>query len=490
MPDPLSQMVSTRRQIAVPLVATLLLACSPHQVRKDPPPPVKLPGRFAQQSAQPEPGADVAKVAWWQTLSDPELSALVQRALSGNFDVQAAFARLQQARAVADIAGAPQLPSLDLAITPNARSINPAAFGARNAGTIKNYGVTGSLSAAYEVDVWAKISSGKKAAVLDRAAADDRVQAMAMSIAAEVAGAYYDLVSARAQVTLLTSQRDLSQSFLEVVELRFGEGLADAVEVEQQRQLVITASAALEQLVAAEAVAAHRLALLSGQAPGSLALPGRLDLPKLPALPQLGVPSELLQQRPDLRAARRRVEAADYRIAVAVADRYPSLRLTGALTSQPSKLNDFLLDPIWELAANLAMPLFDNGRRSAEVDRTRAVMAEAVADYGTAVLTALVEVENALVQERQQRAQIARIEEQMEVAERTLRQAQDRYGQGVSDYLSVLTALRSAQDVERALLDARRALLGHRISLYRALGGTWTQSLQPKAANSDAEEPS
>jgi len=211
------------------------------------------------------------------------------------------------------------------------------------------------------------------------------------------------------------------------------------------------------------------------------------ELPDLPPLPTTGVPSELLKRRPDLRAAQRRVEAADYPVAAAVAARYPRLSLSASVSSQPSNFNDYLLDPLWTLAANLALPLIDGGRRVAEVERTRAVVSEAVAAYGKAVLQALVEVENALVQERQQIANIEQLREQVQVSSVTLDQARQRYGHGLADFLTVLTALRSHQEVELGLLDAKRQLLSHRIQLCRALGGTWAEQVSPPSIGEEEE---
>lgn len=478
------------------LVILGLSSCAPHQVRRDPPPPVQLLAEYQQRAKEePSPAPTPATAAesqqaqgrrWWRDFDDPALSALIDQALTGSFDMQAAWARLSQADAAADIAGAPRWPALTAGLGANYQRINIAAF-RPGGGGLDNYGASGSLQASYEIDVWAKISSNQKAATLDSAAAADQLRTLAISLSAEVADAYYDVLAARARRKLLQSQQELSASVLTLVEYRFGQGLATAVEVNQQRQQVLSANAALEQLVAQEAVQHHRLSTLLGRRPDQTAPPPGETLPELPSLPPTGVPTDLLKRRPDLRAAQRQVEAADYRVAAAVADRFPSLRLTGSVSTEPSKLNDWLLSPLWSLAANLALPLIDGGQRRAEVARREALMAEAVANYGKAVLGALVEVENALIQERQQQRQIERVREQLEVARTTFQQAQTRYGQGASDFLSVLTALRSQQDVERLLLDAQRQLLSYRIQLCRALGGTWTDELHPGAAAGEKE---
>ena len=481
-----------RRPRLQPLVAGcvvigLLGACSPHSVRRDPPPPLKLPDKFQQRevaAAQQHLEAQWKEGSrWWLAFEDPVLAQLIDQALSGSFDVQAAWARLQQAGAAADAAGAPLWPQLTANVGANYQRMNLSFVPGRN--NLDRYGGSGSLEASYELDVWAKISSTQRAAALDREIAGDQLKTLAMSLSAEVADAYYDVLNATAQHALLQRQQELSTSLLKLVEFRFGQGLATAVEVDQQRQQVLGSQASLAQVVALSAVRHHRLATLLGTLPGELTRPQAAELPALPPLPAAGVPSDLLRRRPDLIAAQRRVEAADYRVAAAVADRFPSLRLTGAFSSEPGKLNDWLLSPFWNLAANLALPIIDGGRRRAEVERTRGRMAELVAEYGKAVLGAIVEVENALVQERQQQRQIEQVVLQLEVARRTYSQAQLRYGQGTSDFLSVLTALRSQQDVERSLLDAQRQLLSYRVQLCRALGGTWMSELQPAGAEQD-----
>ncbi|MDH5673290.1 MAG: efflux transporter outer membrane subunit [Myxococcales bacterium] len=468
-------------------------ACSPHGVTERPASPVELPASHGAENAAAtpaEPTSTHKPERWWRDFGDPELDRLIDAGLQGNFDLHAAWARFAQAQATADEVGAPRWPSLDAEL---GASISSRPF-IPSQPPQQIRGFSASLRAGYELDVWNRIGSGIKAAALDRDAAADAVQAMAITLSAEVTEAYLDLAEVRARRKMLERQREISGTFVELLQLRFGQGLSSAVEVNQQRQGVLELDAQLELTHSAEAVAAHRLALLLGKAPGSLALGAREDLPQPPPLPALGIPSELLQRRPDVRAARRRVEAADHRVAAAVAARLPSLRLTGSITSSPNNRNNWLLDPAWNLAAGLLMPLIDGGSLAARAERQRAVLSEAVASYGDAIVSALTEVQNALVQSRQQRLQIETIESQLEVATVTLEQARQRYSNGLTDFLTVLTALRSQQQVELSLLAAQRRQLSHRIQLYRALGGTWTreleqpQLLKPTAGDEDDAE--
>ena len=462
------------------VLVCLAAACSPHTVNNNPAPPLDVPGAYRSSGGEatgPLPGR------WWTTFNDEDLDRLVDATLSDNFDLAASWARLAQAEAMADSAGAPRWPRLDASLEVSRSHFNfPTPVGPQSQ---TQSGATGSLAAQYELDIWAKLSSGVKAAALDREAALDSVHALAMTLTAEVTEAWLDLVRARARLSLLEGQLETNQTFLELVKLRFAQGQSSAVDVNQQRQQVLASRAQLALSAAERQLLVHRLSVLVGKPPGLITGGERQQLPPLAILPGAGVPSELLKHRPDVRAARRRVEAADYRIGVAVADRYPSLRLSGRVGSEPNERNQWALNPVWSLAASLLQPIIDGGRRAAEVDRTRAVLAEMVSNYGQALLTAMLEVENALVQERQQRDHIEHVSAQVEVAAITLREARNRYGQGLSDFLSVLTALRSQQQTELNLLDAQRQLLSYRVQLCRALGGTWTVDLRPPAAREE-----
>jgi outer membrane protein TolC len=186
------------------------------------------------------------------------------------------------------------------------------------------------------------------------------------------------------------------------------------------------------------------------------------------------VPADLLLRRPDVRGALDRVRAADAAVAAAVADRFPSLRLTGAVGVSRTLLDaGTAAGAFWNLLAGLTQPIVDGGRRLAEVDRTEAVTREAVAGFRQALLTAVAEVEDALSDNRTTEQQVRRLEDRVAVSEDTLRAATDRYFQGLSDYLTVLTSQALLFDARRDLLAARRQLLSDRVALVRAVGGSW-----------------
>jgi outer membrane protein TolC len=218
----------------------------------------------------------------------------------------------------------------------------------------------------------------------------------------------------------------------------------------------------------------HAIAVLIGRYPERSPGGSLEQLPGAPDLFDAGIPAELISQRPDLQAALQRVEAADYRVAAAIADRFPSISLSGGYGSLRQDVTAGLIKgEFWSLLGNLAMPLVDGGRRRAEVDRKEAALREAVANYQQKVLTAFQEVEDALVNNYATEQRVERLAETAQATGATLRLSTDRYLAGLVDYLPVLTAQRTDFDVSSRLLAARRQLLAERISLARALGGDW-----------------
>lgn len=236
-----------------------------------------------------------------------------------------------------------------------------------------------------------------------------------------------------------------------------------------------------------EQVLHHELAVLLGKAPGAELVLGSYGLETVPPLPATGVPAELLVNRPDVRAAPARLNATDYRVAVARADQLPAVRLTGGVGYSADDIANLFDDWFVNLAANLAAPLFDGFRRQAEVERTRAVLEERLAAYRLTVLTAIKEVEDALARERTQREYADALARQLEDAGNALKEAVQRYRKGLNDYLPVLTALERTQALTRILVTARRDLLTFRVNLYRALGGDWTRDLEPPPRLSEAK---
>ncbi|PKN56276.1 MAG: RND transporter [Deltaproteobacteria bacterium HGW-Deltaproteobacteria-14] len=479
--------ISSRRRDAlmVALGALGLSSCAVHSVDATPEAPVAIPERFANDGGAasiPLGGASEERIEtpdrWWRAFGDPQLDGLVDQALSDNLDLRRGWTRLAQAQAVARGAAAASWPqiSADAGVSGQRTVFNVGGPVGLISNTSSTYSI--GLSARYEVDLWRKIASTEDAMALDVRATREDLETVAMTISGRVAELWLAIVGERAGLALLDEQEAVTRQFVGLVEARFGQGLASALEVFQQRQQLAALGAQRPLIEARIATSQQQLAVLLGEAPSAAPEVARATLPPAPPAPPSALPADLLGRRPDVRAAQLRVVAADYRVGAAIADRYPSLALSGRIGVQAADLADFIDSWIWSLAASLTAPLFDGGRRSAEVDRAEAAMQDLLLGYGQVVLQALLDVDNALVSEARQRENVALQQRQLELARQSLAEAQSRYANGLTDYLNVLTSLRTAQQSEQALLAAERQLLGYRVQLYRALGGAWTRDLK------------
>ncbi len=433
-------------------------------------PPLDLPDGFSSA------GGAALPERWWTALDDPVLDGLVARALDGNFDLAATWSRLVQARATARKQGASMVPSLDLEVGASgskrrqrAASAKPDTFALDTASEFEL-----GLSSSYEVDLWGRVAATADAAALDAEASLEDLRAASLSLSGEVAKAWYLLVERRGQVDLLERQLTVNEQVATLIDLRFRRGQVSATDVLQQRRQVESVRGDLATARANAALSAHALAILLGRVPGREAFPRVVDLPPLPPLPTTGVPSELIKRRPDLRRARAELLAADRRVTAAVTDQYPVLSLTAGLSTSAENAKDLFSLWLANLAAGLAAPLIDGGSRAAEVDRTRAMVDEKLNAFGQSVLDALGEVEDALHDEARRREYADSLEKQLDLSAEVIRRMRDRYSGGNVDYISVLDALETHQDLERAWLTAKRQLLDDRIDLCLALAGGWT----------------
>lgn len=419
---------------------------------------LEIPAAFSHQ------GGEALSPRWWLDFPDPALHAFIEEALSSNFSLQSSWARLAQAEAFLKRSRVPFFPTVSASLAGDSteRENLPGTDG-------ESY--TGSLTAAYEVDLWGSVRNSAQAARLDRDSTAESLQAAAISLSAQVASVYYQLVEQRGQLALLERQIQTVSDTLEVIQTRFKRGKVDAIDVLQQERLLEARRGNRQEVVSRIAVLEHTLALLLGQEPIGASFETPDTLPVLSAVPQTGIPSRRLQARPDVRAAYFELLAADRRAAAAVADQFPSLRINGSLRSTELEVTDLFDSWVASLGASLAQPLFDAGLRRSEVERTRAAAEIRLNTYLSTILTALKEVEDALVQERQQEALIRSLERQVDLASRVVRQSRERYLRGAESFLRVLDAEQTLQNLERSLLTARRLRVDFRINLSRALAG-------------------
>lgn len=374
--------------------------------------------------------------------------------MTDNFTLQEGYARLKQARISARQADSRLYPSL----------------GGRLSGTSLRRGgepddtSTAEVELAWEIDLWGKLSSAARSASFEALASESELQGMALLLSAEAADTYFQLIEQTLYRDLLLKQITANETSLDLIKLRFANGAASLVDVYQQEDLVASVKAQLPLNEARTIVLRNRLHVLLGRSPTTGELPLGKALPRIPPLPQVGIPADLLLNRPDLRQLQQELVAADYRVAEAVADRLPTI----SVGSSAGFVNGDLIVSIF---ADALATIFDWGIKKSEVDKQQAFVEEQIARYSQRYLLAVEEVENALWQERQHVQLLAALERQLQTAQATLNETRNRYMQGITDYLPVLAALVSLQNLERTILERQMERLSYRLQLYRALGG-------------------
>jgi len=464
---------------AVLIIATALFVTSCAAPKPDVKPLAEVPHGFSTS------GTELLPNQWWLTFNDPALNTLIEEALSGNFSLRSVWDRLSQAEASARKAGAPLWPSVTG--TFDAGRTRSEVSGRAPDEIVNGTDLSLGAVASYEVDLWGRVRSTRDAAALDVLATREQLQAAAITLSAQVAGAWYALVEQRKQVLVLERQKKANEDVLEVITARWRSGQANAADVLRQRQLVESSRGDLVLVEANVTLLEHQLAILLGKAPKASVVPQQAVLPEPDPLPDAGLPSDLIQNRPDIRRAYYNVMSADRRVAAAVADRYPRIGISASIDTSGDEWRDLFNNWMGTLAANAAAPLFDAGARKAEVERTRAVVSESLNNYGQAVLDALGEVEDALEKERRQRDYIVSVDKQLDLSKRTIDRLTDSYLYGAVNYIDILQALVTQQSLERSQLQSRRDLLQFRIDLCRALGSGWELSPPEPATLKKAE---
>ncbi|MCP4350091.1 MAG: efflux transporter outer membrane subunit [Desulfobacterales bacterium] len=421
-----------------------------------------MPNKFSSGS----PGK-AATGRWWEAFNDPELNRLIEQALTGNFSLKISWARLRQTRALALQTSSELYPELTLK---SGSSLGRTKY-AGSSNQVEEYSL--GLVSSYELDLWGRIRSGKEAATLDASATREDLNTAAMTLAASVTERWANIISQRLQKELLKKQLQINQTHLELVDLRFRKGMAPVLDIYQQKQILEEVNSNIPLVEAREQTLLHELALLLGKPPSMPLAITRKTMPVISEIPAAGLPADLLASRPDIRAAGLRLQSADWKTSAAKADRLPAIRLSGTATYGPEKLGNIFDNWLLNLAGNLAAPIFDGKRRAAKVDMEKAAANEKLWFYRQTVFTAVREVEDALVTETKRRQHIRALQRQMDAAGKALEQADQRYRKGLSDYLPVITQLLTVQRLEREMIQQQTELLTDRISLYRALGGTW-----------------
>jgi len=449
-------------------------------------PQVAVPTSYIEPSAIGEAQLD----QWWRGFGDAQLTGLVERALKQNLDIEMAAARIREARAMEHAAGASGSPQVaaETSVTRQRISENaiPAPPGSGGGGG-SGFGLPGQefttwragFDAAWEIDLFGRNRREREAAAARTGAAIWNRRDAEVTVAAEVAGAYLRLRTLQGRIANAGAEVARLQRFEQLVDARTRGGLVSGQDLEQQRSERSAAAAGIPVLQAQAKAEIHALGVLTGQAPDALVnqLAAPAELAPSPPVPP-GLPSELLRRRPDIRAAERELAAATADIGVVVADLYPRISLTAAPALVSTALGS-LLDwgsRSFTAGAALDWPLFDGGRRRANIAVRNARQEQAMIAYRKAVLTALQDVEDALGRVDGDRRQLAELEQARATAARAEEIARTRYRGGLVTLSDVLQAQQRRLSLEEQLIETRGALARDTVALVKALGGGWQEN--------------
>ena len=462
---PIVSTVPARHLLALAAAAVLLAGCAVSPAYETP--TAAAPQTFKEAAGwQPAAPADtLERGPWWTLFGDAQLNQLAEGIDISNQNVAAAIASYEQARALVREQRASLFPTVSL-----------SGSGTRSGGgeqqAANNY--RAALGASWEPDIWGRLRAGVTGADASAAASAADLAAARLSAQGELATNYFSLRQSDAQIALLRSTIEGYQRVLDITRNRFSSGIAAKSDLLQAQTQLANAQIDLSSQVRARAQLEHAIAILLGRAPSDFTLavaPWTITVPEVPA----GVPSTLLQRRPDIAAAERRVALANEQIGIARSAYYPSLNLTGSYGSGASRVGDLFnaSSSLWSFGLSAAQTLFNAGATTASVDAAKAGHAAAVARYRQTVLSAFGAVEDQLSATRALAEQIDLRRQASAAADEVEQQMLNRYNAGQVGYTDVVTAQVTALSARRQLVQAQADRQTTAVALIQALGGGW-----------------
>ncbi|MBL8251618.1 MAG: efflux transporter outer membrane subunit [Candidatus Competibacter sp.] len=466
-----------RAVVIASMAACSLVGCEavgPKEVAPDPmAPPIWQGAAAAQVAVTRMTPAELA--IWWQQLNDPTLAELIDRALQNSLDLRAAQAKLREARARRALAGANRFPTVTVGGSANV-SKGSSETGAGNTRELYNAG----FDAGWEPDVFGGLRRAEEAAQADLEAAEANLCAAQVSLAAEVALNYVELRAYQDRLTIASANLASQSETLRLTQWRAQAGLVSTLDVEQARSNLAQTRAQIPALETARAGAERRLEILLGRLPGGLtgALSAATGVPSVPARITASIPADTLRQRPDVRAAERKLAAETARVGAAESERYPRFNLSGSLGLEALTLGGLAgTDALTRgVLGSVAAPIFDAGRIRRQIAIQTAVQEQAFIAYQATVLNALSEVENALTALANTRERQRSLNDALQSARLAATLARQRYSSGIIDFQTVLDTERSVLNLENDLKSSQAEHASALIQLYKALGGGWSPS--------------
>ncbi|NNC25958.1 efflux transporter outer membrane subunit [Salinisphaera sp. USBA-960] len=461
-------------------IASSVSGCASRSLSELSDPQFTMPARFEFSGDAPR------AQHWWRAFDDAGLNKLIERALSDNFSLRAGYARVKRARAMVKAANANLFPtasgSVDQSAThrPDRSTQNTSSFtydGSQSGSTASltrdrdNWQTSRSagVNINYNLDIWGKYRDRKKAATYDLRGQREALKAAAMTTAGDIASDWYKFQELSTRIRLLKRQLKVNKNILELTRFSFKNGQSSAADVLRQRQTVARSKGQIAKTRAQKQSMHNALAVLVGRPPEKFSLPPG-QLVDLPPLPETGVPGTLVMRRPDVRRAFFQVAADNRRVAAALADRYPDVSLSASFNAAANP-GSILSHWVTQLTGSISQTLFDAGAKAAQVEKNRATVDAAVADYQSKMLKALKQVETALSNEKKQKMFLQQLNRQLSLSKKTVANLRLRYLRGATDYFKVLDTVINRQDLQTNQITARFNLLQYRINLYRALAG-------------------
>ncbi len=447
--------------------------------------PVQIDASFKSANVEAsEPKLPLSE-KWWEDLQDKDLSLLIEESLDENFNLKIAWDRLAQAGATLRKENSALFPTIE-ASNNNQRAELRQFFGDQIRTNWRTNFIA-RITANYELDIWGRLNSASNAAFNSYKASEEEVKTAGITISSEIALVWFEILELIKQKKIIEKQEELNVKTRELVILRFANGLVSVSDILQQEQLLESLSSERELIDAQLNAAKNQLSLLRGKTPNidktlnnliekKLIITeeeNELEFYYLPPQPPLGIPADLITRRPDVKQALYQVQAADFRVASAVADRLPRIALSAGISTNTTEFQEIFKDWLMNVASNIVGPIFDAGLRASEVDRTKAALSESLNNYSQIIIESIVEVDDAVNQEFHQKIALESLERQLEISEKVLSRIQARYNKGLIGYLDVLNAITNMQNLQRKILTSKRELINNRIALYRALAGSW-----------------
>jgi len=477
--------------VAPLLAALLLVACSAPEFKQ---PQIDTPGAFKEAQTWTAPAVQTAadgtrwqqaheaerqaRGEWWLAFNDPALNELIAEATKANANLAVAAARVKQARSIAGIAEADRIPQIGVNAGAAREKASPLSLGEPQGTPIPAGNLfQANLTASYEVDLFGRVSSNVAAARNDAAQVEATYRSVLLSLQADVAQTYFRLRETDAELDTLNRTSDLRAENVKVNQRRYDLGDIGEFDLARAKTELATSRAEAIGLQRQRVTTEHALAVLLGKPAASFTagVSPLLDSSLMPKIPA-GMPSSLLERRPDIAAAQRTMEASNARIGVARAAMFPSLLLNAqAGGSASNTVADVFKwsSRSWLLGALMSMPLIDGGRNKANIARSEAALDESVASYRQSVLVAFAEVEDNLAGLRILAGQTEQIDQAVVSARRSADLAKKLYDAGRSSYLDLLDAERNLASIERSAVQLRGDRAVTTVALIRALGGGW-----------------